>query len=169
VVGELALVREAGVRGHLRQGTVGSCVQELPGPFDAAQDDELLRRQSGGMARRLGMRSQRPDLAWSSRRECKILRLPTSASVFPRSRTGVDRSVGSTLGLGLGESVEELGPGCQGRTQRGSVPISRGHSPCCDWLASSMSARCYDSEVEVCDVAAEEPQCRTWLMSTSRT
>ena len=39
VTGELALVREAGVRGDLRQGQVGFCLQELPGPLDAARDD----------------------------------------------------------------------------------------------------------------------------------
>ena len=48
VVGELALVRKAGVRGDLRQGQVGSCLQELPGPLDAAGDDVLVRRQPGG-------------------------------------------------------------------------------------------------------------------------
>src|SRR6516225_9967312 len=49
VVGELALVREAGVRGDLRQGQVGSCLQELPGPLDAPSDDVLVRRQPGGL------------------------------------------------------------------------------------------------------------------------
>src|SRR5215475_3810386 len=48
VMGELALVREAGVRGDLRQGEVASGLQELPGPLDAAGDDVLVRRQPGG-------------------------------------------------------------------------------------------------------------------------
>src|SRR5262249_47784362 len=48
VMGELALVREAGVRGHLRQGEVASGLQELLGPLDAAGDDVLVRRQPGG-------------------------------------------------------------------------------------------------------------------------
>src|SRR5262249_13061756 len=47
-MGELALIREPGVRGDLRQGQFGSGLQELPGPFDAAQDDVLVRRQPGG-------------------------------------------------------------------------------------------------------------------------
>src|SRR6516162_6298044 len=48
VMGELALVREAGVRGDLRQGEVASGLQELLGPLDAAGDDVMVRRQSGG-------------------------------------------------------------------------------------------------------------------------
>src|SRR5262245_66639188 len=48
VMAELALVREAGVRSYLRQGQVASPLQELLGPLDAAQDDVLVRRQSGG-------------------------------------------------------------------------------------------------------------------------
>ena len=44
MIGELALVGEAGVQGDLRQGQVGACVQELPGPLDAAGDDVLVRR-----------------------------------------------------------------------------------------------------------------------------
>ena len=48
VMRELALVREAGAGGDLRQGQVGSCLQELPGPLDAAHDDVLVRRQPGG-------------------------------------------------------------------------------------------------------------------------
>ena len=44
---EHALAREAGVRGDLRQGEVAA-LQEQPGPLDAAHDDELVRRQSGG-------------------------------------------------------------------------------------------------------------------------
>ena len=36
-MGELALVREAGARGDLRQGEVAACLQELLGPLDAAQ------------------------------------------------------------------------------------------------------------------------------------
>jgi hypothetical protein len=35
------------VRGDLCQGQVGPCLQELPGPFDAAQDHVLVRRQTG--------------------------------------------------------------------------------------------------------------------------
>ena len=48
VTGELALVREAGVRGDLRQGQARPCLEELLGPFDAAQDHVLVRRQPGG-------------------------------------------------------------------------------------------------------------------------
>src|SRR5215472_11165212 len=48
VMTELALIREAGVRGHLRQGEVASGLQELLGPLDAAGDDVLVRRQSSG-------------------------------------------------------------------------------------------------------------------------
>src|SRR5262245_26095151 len=48
VMGELALIREPGVRGDLRQGQFGPGLQELPGPLDAAQDDVLVRRQPGG-------------------------------------------------------------------------------------------------------------------------
>jgi hypothetical protein len=48
VPGELTLVREADVRGDLRQGEVGPPLQELAGPLDAARDDELVRRQPGG-------------------------------------------------------------------------------------------------------------------------
>src|SRR5215831_9366180 len=48
VMRELALVREAGVRGHLRQGEVASGLQELLGPLDAAGEDVLVRRQPGG-------------------------------------------------------------------------------------------------------------------------
>ena len=47
VMGELALVREASVRGDLRQGEVASGLQELLGPLDAAGDDVLVRRQPG--------------------------------------------------------------------------------------------------------------------------
>src|SRR5262249_54818757 len=52
VMGELALVREAGVRGDLRQGEVASGLQELPGPLDAAGDDVLVRRQSVALQKR---------------------------------------------------------------------------------------------------------------------
>src|SRR6516165_631052 len=48
MMGELALVREAGVRGDLSQGEVASRLQELLGPLHAAGDDVLVRRQSGG-------------------------------------------------------------------------------------------------------------------------
>src|SRR5215467_6758403 len=47
VTGELALVREAGVRGDLGQGEGAAALQELLGPLDAASDDVLVRRQSG--------------------------------------------------------------------------------------------------------------------------
>src|SRR6516165_10226493 len=47
VVGELALVREAGVRRHLRQGQIRPCLQELPGPLDAAQDRGPTRPARG--------------------------------------------------------------------------------------------------------------------------
>src|SRR5262249_55033685 len=39
VMAQLALVREAGAGGDLRQGQVGPRLQELPGPLDAAGDD----------------------------------------------------------------------------------------------------------------------------------
>jgi hypothetical protein len=42
VVGELDLVGEAGVHGDLRQGQVGSSLQEFLGLFDAAQEDIVL-------------------------------------------------------------------------------------------------------------------------------
>src|SRR6516165_12778115 len=42
VMRELALVREASVRGDLRHGEVAA-LQEHLGPLDAAQDDELVR------------------------------------------------------------------------------------------------------------------------------
>src|SRR5262252_10007428 len=48
VMGELALIREPGVRGDLRQGQFGPGLQELPGPLDFALDDVLVRRQPGG-------------------------------------------------------------------------------------------------------------------------
>jgi hypothetical protein len=48
VVGEPALVREAGARGDLRQGEVVASLQELLRPVDAAGDDVLVRRQPGG-------------------------------------------------------------------------------------------------------------------------
>src|SRR5262245_8919296 len=47
-MGELALIREPGVRGDLRQGEVAFRLQELLGPLDAAGDDVLVRRQPGG-------------------------------------------------------------------------------------------------------------------------
>src|SRR5262245_49661935 len=47
-MGELALIREPGVRGDLRQGQFWSGLQELPGLLDAAQDDVLVRGQPGG-------------------------------------------------------------------------------------------------------------------------
>ena len=48
MAGELALVREAGLCGDLRQGQVCPCLQEVLGPLDAAQDDVLVRRQPRG-------------------------------------------------------------------------------------------------------------------------
>lgn len=45
MTGELALVREAGAQGDLRQGQVRPCLQELLGPLDATQDHVLVRRQ----------------------------------------------------------------------------------------------------------------------------
>ena len=45
---ELALIREAGAGGDLRQGQVRSCLQELLAPLDAAGDDVLVGRQPGG-------------------------------------------------------------------------------------------------------------------------
>src|SRR5262249_60011794 len=47
VMGELALVGEAGVQGDLCQGQ-GAALQELFGALDAAQDDVLVGRQPGG-------------------------------------------------------------------------------------------------------------------------
>jgi hypothetical protein len=48
MMGELALIQEAGARGDLRQGEVASGLQELLGPLDAAGEDVLVRRQPGG-------------------------------------------------------------------------------------------------------------------------
>jgi len=47
-MGELALVREAGACGDLRQGEIASGLHELLGPLDAAGEDVLVGRQSGG-------------------------------------------------------------------------------------------------------------------------
>jgi hypothetical protein len=48
VPAELALVREAGAQGDLRQGQVRPCLQEMLCSLDATQDDVLVRRQPGG-------------------------------------------------------------------------------------------------------------------------
>src|SRR5262245_30970324 len=48
VMAELALIREAGTGGDLRQGEVAASLQELLGPLDPAGDDVLVRRQPGG-------------------------------------------------------------------------------------------------------------------------
>src|SRR6516164_2908972 len=48
VMGELALVREAGARRDLCQGEVKVLLQELLGPLDAAPEDVLVRRRPGG-------------------------------------------------------------------------------------------------------------------------
>src|SRR5215510_5640354 len=48
VMGELALIREAGARGDVGQGQARSSLQQLLGTLDAAQDDVLVRRQPGG-------------------------------------------------------------------------------------------------------------------------
>src|SRR5262249_52011253 len=48
VTRELALIREPGVRGDLRQREIAIGLQELLGPLGAAGDDVLVRRQSGG-------------------------------------------------------------------------------------------------------------------------
>jgi hypothetical protein len=48
VTGELALVREAGVRGDFCQGKFAAGLQELLGSFDTAGDDVLVGRQPGG-------------------------------------------------------------------------------------------------------------------------
>jgi hypothetical protein len=48
VAGELALVREGGAQGDLRQGEVASGLQEVLGPFDAAGDD-ALESESGAL------------------------------------------------------------------------------------------------------------------------
>src|SRR5262249_13452287 len=48
VMGELTLVREAGVCGDVRQGQVAAALQELLGSFDAAEDDVLVWWQAGG-------------------------------------------------------------------------------------------------------------------------
>jgi hypothetical protein len=47
VTGELALVREAGLRGDLRQGEIAAGLQKLLGSFDATADYVFVRRQSG--------------------------------------------------------------------------------------------------------------------------
>jgi hypothetical protein len=46
---EPALIREAGARRDLRAGEVAASSRELLGPLDAADDDVLVRRQSGGL------------------------------------------------------------------------------------------------------------------------
>src|ERR1700692_346264 len=48
VMGELALVREAGVRGDLGQGEGTAPLQELLGLSEAAGDDVLVRREPDG-------------------------------------------------------------------------------------------------------------------------
>ena len=48
VMGELALIGEAGPHGDLRQGEVTVQLQELLRPLDAASDDVLVRWQPGG-------------------------------------------------------------------------------------------------------------------------
>src|SRR5215468_2737873 len=48
VVGEVALVREAHVRGDLRQGEGRPCLKEFLGALDAARDDVQVRRPPGG-------------------------------------------------------------------------------------------------------------------------
>jgi hypothetical protein len=48
VAGELALVREPGEGGDLRQREVTRLSEEFPGALDAARDDVLVRRQPGG-------------------------------------------------------------------------------------------------------------------------
>jgi hypothetical protein len=45
---ELALIREAGARRDLCPGEARPALQEFFGPFDAAGDDVLVRRQPGG-------------------------------------------------------------------------------------------------------------------------
>src|SRR5262249_21672372 len=54
VMRELALVREAGVRGDLRQGGVAPGLQELLCPLEAARDDVLGRWHAGGPLERPG-------------------------------------------------------------------------------------------------------------------
>jgi hypothetical protein len=54
VAGELALVREPGARGDLRQGQVGPCAREVPGPLDAAREDVRVRRQPRAASSRGG-------------------------------------------------------------------------------------------------------------------
>jgi hypothetical protein len=48
VMGELALVGEAGGGGDLRQGKAAAVPEELFGPLDAAGDDVLVWRQARG-------------------------------------------------------------------------------------------------------------------------
>src|SRR6516225_10200036 len=64
-VRELALVSEAGARGDLGQGE-GALLQEPLGPFDAAQDDVLVRRQPGG---RLELPGEMVDAQVGGRRQ----------------------------------------------------------------------------------------------------
>jgi hypothetical protein len=66
-MGELALVREAGVRGDLGRGKVAA-LQRLLGPFDSAHDDVLVRRQPGGrleLPRELPVMNQTFDMSRS--------------------------------------------------------------------------------------------------------
>jgi hypothetical protein len=49
VMGRMALVTEAAMRGrHLRQAHARAALQKVLGPLDAAGDDVLVRRQTGG-------------------------------------------------------------------------------------------------------------------------
>src|SRR5262249_30078858 len=85
VVGELALGREAGAGGDLRQGRVASMQQQL-GPFDAASDDVLVRRQPGG---RLGLPGEVVALKRATAAICPrvgpVSRCPSMYSTTARS------------------------------------------------------------------------------------
>jgi hypothetical protein len=53
MMGVLALIREAGVRGDLCEGQVRSCLEAFLDAFDAASDDKRLRAGSMGGTVRL--------------------------------------------------------------------------------------------------------------------
>src|SRR5262249_27136880 len=91
VMGELALVREAGAGGDPRQGQVGSCLQELPGPLDAAQDDHPARpRLSATKLRRPRPKWPRPRRRSRSLPRRRTQNRPTRGKL-PASRFPTDR------------------------------------------------------------------------------
>jgi hypothetical protein len=87
VAGELALIREAGEEGDLRQGQVRPYLQELLGPLDAARDDELVRRQPGS-----GLELPREVVGVEAVISCENVRRLRQSGRDKRPReTGVER------------------------------------------------------------------------------